>query len=764
MRAEKQIQKLLKKLDSINRLYFVAWFFVLFCLFIVSKIFQYTVFDKSFYAELADNQQIWEVTVPVTRWSIYSDTNDGTILATSLNLYDIAIDPQVEWSKQNLQKFLVEVVYKETCETVNRNDCYDNILKFLKKIELPEFQYNQEYIKKLIWDFLYEKINQEFVNSVFIDKELDQIKIDAIKALGLQWIYPNFPYVYANPQEITQLETVVEKLSAIMNIEEDRLNSLLRQRKIRYVPIMNKLSITASEYVKEYLDEEQTALKSGLMDKEQRVWSFVILNPRPNRYYPEKDIASQVTWFVDGWWRGHYGLEWYFDDYLKWNSGKLVSRKDIYGRIINPIWLNENSWDTQWVEIHTTIDRNIQKKVEEILEDGVKKYRANKWTVVVMEPKTWRILSMANYPTYDLNNFSDVYELEKVRYSKYPNPLVDLLWYPVFVEDSQEGIKYYYDNKEIFLREATREELWNSLIVKYKYKNGFWPAVYQNDAISSLYEPGSIMKSIIFAIGLDTNEFWPNDLYQDNNKLTVGPFTIGNVDKTNCGWLKSFSNALDYSCNVWFVRMVQKLWKLMVYNYFENFGFDSKTWVTLEWETAGKLENWTKLWDTRFYTNSYGLGMSVTPLQMAAAYSVIANGGLYYTPRVVDSIEFSDGKTITYKTEIQRRVLKESTSKLMTKLLVHGITDWAANKAYIEWYNLAGKTGTAQIASRGWYEDWVASTNASFAWYWPAEDPKFVVIVKLERPRTSNYWGSTSSYIFRDIAEYLLDVYKVPKK
>jgi len=234
--------------------------------------------------------------------------------------------------------------------------------------------------------------------------------------------------------------------------------------------------------------------------------------------------------------------------------------------------------------------------------------------------------------------------------------------------------------------------------------------------------------------------------------------------KKNCWGLKSFSNALDYSCNVWFVRMVQKLWKLVVYNYFENFGFDSKTWITLEWETAWKLENWTKLWDTRFYTNSYGLGMSVTPLQMAAAYSVIANGGLYYTPRIVDTIEFSDGKTITYNTEIQRRVLKESTSNLMTKLLVHGVAEWAAKNGYIEGYNLAGKTGTAQIASRGWYEEWVASTNASFAWFGPAEDPKFVVIVKLERPRTSNYWGSTSSYIFRDIAEYLLDVYKIPKK
>ena len=764
MRAEKNIQKLLKKLESINRLYFVAWFFVLFFLFIVSKIFQYTVFDKEFYTGLADNQQIWEVTVPVTRWSIYSDTNQGTILATSLNLYDIAIDPQVEWSKPNLQKFLIEVVYKETCETVNRSDCYDNLLRFLKKLELEDFEYNQEYIKKAIWEYLSAKINQEYVTSVFIDKTLEQEKIDQITALGLSGIYPNFPYVYANPQEITNLENVVEKLSPIMNLEKDTLNSLLRQRKIRYVPIMNKLSITASEYVKNYLEEEQTALKSGLMDREQRVGSFVILTPRPHRYYPEKDIASQITWFVDGNGKGHYGLEGYFDDYLKWNSGKLVSRKDIYGRIINPIGLDENSWDTQWVEIHTTIDRNIQKKVEEILEAWVKKYRANKGTVVVMEPQTGRVLSMANYPTYDLNNFSDVYELEKVRYSVYPNPLIDLLGYPVFVEDSQDGQKFFYDNKEIYLREATTEELWNTLIVKYKYKNDFGPAVYQNDAISSLYEPGSIMKSIIFAIGLDTNEFGPNELYQDNNELTVWPFTIGNVDTKNCGWLKSFSNALDFSCNVWFVRMVQKLWKLVVYNYFENFGFDTKTGITLEWETAGKLENWTKLWDTRFYTNSYGLGMSVTPLQMAAAYSVIANGWLYYTPRIVDTIEFSDGKTITYKTEIQRRVLKESTSKLMTKLLVHGVAEWAAKNAYIQWYNLAGKTGTAQIASRGWYEDWVASTNASFAGFWPAEDPKFVVIVKLERPRTSNYWGSTSSYIFKDIAEYLLDVYKIPKK
>lgn len=768
MRIETKIQKFINKLNTINRVYIVAGFFILFGLFIITKIFQYTVFDKEFYTKLADRQQIWEDTVPVTRWTIYSDTKEGTILWTSLNLYDIAIDPHVDmgWSKVKLENFLTEVVYKETCENVNDTECYENMLKFLRELEIQDFQLNETYIKTKISEFLRKKINQENITSVFIDKQLEQEEINAISSLRLPGIYPNFPYVYANPEEITDLSFVVNQLAPIMNIKEENLQRLLRKRKVRYVPIMNKLSIWTSEFVKQYLEEESIAYKRWLITLEERAGNFVILTPRPHRYYPEKDIASQVTGFVDSEGKWHYWLEGFFDEYLQWNSGKIVSRKDVLWRTINPIDLDENNGETQWVEIHTTIDRNIQKRVEEILEAWVKKYKANKWTVVIMEPTTGRIISMANYPTFDLNNFSDVYELEKVRYSKYPNPSFDLMGYPVFVEDTEDGQKYFYDNKEIFLRSATEEELWDPVVVKYKYKNGFWPAVYKNDAISSLYEPGSIMKSIIFAIGLDTWEFWPNELYRDNNELSIGPFSIRNVDKKNCGWLKSFSNALDYSCNVWFVRMVQQLWKLVVYNYFEKFGFDKKTWVTLEWEVVGKLQYLSDLSDTQFYTNSYGLGMSVTPLQMAASYSVLANWGVYYTPRVIDSIEFSNGKTITYKTEIQRRVLKESTSKMMVKLLVNWIANWAAKKAYIEWYNLAGKTGTAQIAEKWWYcsTDCLGKTNASFAGFWPAEDPKFVIVVKLERPRTSEYWGSTSSYIFKDIAEYLLDVYKIPKK
>jgi len=97
-------------------------------------------------------------------------------------------------------------------------------------------------------------------------------------------------------------------------------------------------------------------------------------------------------------------------------------------------------------------------------------------------------------------------------------------------------------------------------------------------------------------------------------------------------------------------------------------------------------------------------------------------------------------------------------------MLVDSVNNWVAHKWFVEWYSLAWKTWTSQIASKWWYEKWQASTHASYAWFWPAEDPKFVIIVKLDRPRTSIYGWLTSSEIFHNIAKFLLDYYKIPKK
>ena len=132
-------------------------------------------------------------------------------------------------------------------------------------------------------------------------------------------------------------------------------------------------------------------------------------------------------------------------------------------------------------------------------------------------------------------------------------------------------------------------------------------------------------------------------------------------------------------------------------------------------------------------------------------------------PRIVDFIEFPNWKIIKFKDEIVKRVIKKSTSDLMNSMLNSSINDWVAKNWNVEWYSLAWKTWTSQIPYKWKYEKWIWSTIASFAWYWPIQDPKFVIVVKLERPRVSEYWWATSAFLFKETAEYLLDYYWIPK-
>ncbi len=760
------LQEFISYVNKSNRIYVIAWFFVLFFFTIAWSMFKYTVLDYKFYRGLADKQQIWQVTVPVTRWTIYSWNEKETILGTSLNLYDISIDPQSKWDINKLQTFLTDIVYNQYCHQSTYKECYAGITKFLRVLEIEDFVKSEEYIKWLVSEYLGKKLAQKKVTSVFIDKELDEKQISQISQLWVIGLYPTWNFLYVNPEELTNNELVAEKLSPIMGIEKERLEKIIRKRVLRYMPILKKLTISTSEYVRNYIEDEKKAIKAGLIKSEEWIKNFIILEAKPHRYYPEKEVGSQVIGFVDKEGTGHYWIEWYFHDILKWNNGKIVSRKDVKWRIINSIDLKKEDFIGEWVEIYSTIDRNIQSKVEEILERWVKKWRANKGTVVVMEPKTGRVVAMANYPTYDLNNYSDIYELEKVRYSKYPNPSIDLLGYPVFVEDFEKGQKFYYDREEIYLRRATRAELWNIALVKYKYKNDFWPGIYKNDAISSVYEPGSIMKAISVAIWLDSGEINKNSMYLDEWEVTIAGFTIKNVSDKCLGY-HSFGHSLNYSCNVWMIRIFQRVERVLVNQYFQAFGFWKETWISLSWEVGWSLEPWESIWRTKLFTNSYGLGVSVTPLQMAAAYSTLANGGLYIKPRILDKIEFADNKKIIYKSEIERRVIQESTSKMITKMLVDWVNNWVAKNGAVEWYSVAGKTGTAQIPYKGVYCKWncVGQTNGSFAWFGPAEDPKFVAIVKLERPRGGQWYGwSTSAFVFAEIAEYLFKAYEIPRK
>jgi stage V sporulation protein D (sporulation-specific penicillin-binding protein) len=758
---EHKVKRLLLKCDRRN---FILFFFILFSLMIVWKMFVYTVMNYSFYRDLADKQQIWKVTVPVTRGTIYSGSNNPTIIWTSLNLYDIAIDPKKIWDKLKLTKFLTDIVYKELCYLKSKNSCYENTLKFLRLLEIENFTKDEAIIKKLIFTRLKKKIYQKRVTSVFVDIELDKNKLKKIKSFQYSGIYIRNSFLYINPEEIVNNDWVVDNISPILWLKKDRFRSLIKKRDLRYVQIINKISIHIWEEIKKYLFDENIARKKWMLDIKDSIWNFIIFTPKPHRFYPEKEVASQIIWFVDNAWVWHYWIEWYFNDILKGNNWKIVSRKDIQGRVIDPINLNKEDLVWEGIKIYTTIDRNIQSKVEEILELWAKTYQANKWTVVIMEPSTGKVISMANYPTYDINNHWDVYELEKVKYSKYPDPKIDLLGMPVFVEDTSKWKKYYYDSKEIFLREATKVEVGDIAQVKYKYKNDFWPFVYKNDAISSLYEPGSIMKAITVAIWIDTWDIWRYHMYMDKWEVVIDNFPIKN-DSDKCLWYHSFEHALNHSCNIWMIRIAQRIGKVLMHQYFTDFGFSQKTGITLYWEVFSQIKPWERWSIAQLLTSSYGLWVSVTPLQMAQAYSVLANGGFYIKPSIIDSVSFPNGKTIEYKKELERRVIKKSTGDIITSMLYSSIENWVAKNGKVPWYSMAWKTGTSQIPYKWKYETWVWSTIASYAWYGPVQDPKFVIVVKLDRPRIHwGYWGRTAAFLFKEISEYLLDYYGIPKK
>ncbi len=725
--------------------------------------------NHAFYQELADRQQTGKVQIPVTRGTVYASTfspagNAYSVFAHSVDLNDIAIDPQAQWNKQKLVEYLTDIVYTEICDYTEKKTCYDNLLRFLRKLEIENFEYTEDVIKKYISERITKKVLQEKVTSVLLENTISFEQEQEIRSWNIPWVYPTEAGLYVNPEELSQPEQFSEKYIALFGGKKSDVLHAIRKRDLRYVPIYNKLSLVVSDEIQTYIQEEKQAIWQRILQKEESIGAFIILSPHAQRIYPEKTIGSQVIGFLDGEGVWHYWVEWFFQEDLKWNPWALVGRKDAKGRSIEFDALrHESKKALEGIDIYTTIDRNIQRKVEDILEAGVKKYRANKGSVVIMEPKTGKILSLANYPKYDPNNPGEVYDLKKVNYVEYKKPEEDLLGKVVYVEDNELGEKFIYAGKPIYLREAKREEYADYSKDKYTYRNEFGAGVYKNDTISSLYEPGSIMKSITFAIGVDTGEIRPYEFYNDVWRVVIDNFPISNVDK-KCLWYNTFAHALNFSCNVWMVRIVQRIGKALLHKYIYDFGFWDITGIPLSGEIYGKITPYEKWPTSKLLTTSYGLGISVTPLQMAAAYSVLANGGIYMKPYLIDHIVKNNGEKIYYKPEKLRRVIKPSTSKTMIQMLVESIEKGVAKNGAVAWYKVAGKTGTSQIAYKWGYEDGVASTYASFAWFAPAEDPKFVIVVKLERPRTSPYGWSTSAFIFSQIAEEILQYYQIPKK
>lgn len=283
---------------------------------------------------------------------------------------------------------------------------------------------------------------------------------------------------------------------------------------------------------------------------------------------------------------------------------------------------------------------------------------------------------------------------------------------------------------------------------------------YVNQAISDLYEPGSTFKVLVMSAAIDLGLVKPDT--QCN--ICAGPVPIDSY-KIETWDNKYFPNTtmtdvIQHSDNTGMVFVGRKLGVDNLVSYLKNYGIDEPTGIDLQGEVSGTMRPKDQWGAIDLATASFGQGISVTPIQLLTAVSAIANGGNLMKPYVVNKIITDDGKEIDIKPQVKRRVIKESTSQIMTWMMVNAVENGESKWTKIDGYKIAGKTGTAQIPVAGHYDP--TNTNASFVGFFPADKPRFAILVIVNKPKTSIYGSETAAPIFFQIAQDLINEYNIP--
>ncbi len=283
--------------------------------------------------------------------------------------------------------------------------------------------------------------------------------------------------------------------------------------------------------------------------------------------------------------------------------------------------------------------------------------------------------------------------------------------------------------------------------------------LFVDPAISSQYEPGSVFKIITTAAGLDAGVISPQSTFYDSGVVEVGGRAITNWDRRGHG-LVTMSEILAKSLNVGAAYISTTLGKDRFYSYVRRFGFGRITEVDLSGEVPGtlKLPGDNEWHESDLGTNSFGQGIAVTPLQMINAVAAVANRGFLMKPYVVE--RFIDGdRVVDVQPAVVRRAISSSTAAQLTAMLVEAV-EKGAELAVIPGYRIAGKTGTAQIPTPAGYDP--QQTIASFVGYAPADDPQFIVLVKIDKPQTSPWGVEVAAPVFKTVAEQLFMYLGIP--
>lgn len=416
----------------------------------------------------------------------------------------------------------------------------------------------------------------------------------------------------------------------------------------------------------------------------------------PAREYPEGSLAAQVLGFIGMDGRGLSGLELTLDPELAGKAGIVLTERDTVGGEIS-IARKALVPAVPGSDVVLTIDRYLQRVVEQELASAVKANKATGGIIIVMEPATGAILAMASLPTYSLTTEASF--------------------------------------------DAGRQQL------------------YKPVAVTDTYEPGSVMKLVTMAAALEERVVNPDSRYQDNGVALVNGVPIRNWDGGAYGNV-TVRQILVHSLNTGAQWVAGLLGPDRFYHYVDAFGFGVPTGVRLNGEAPGSFRRpgqtgWSR---TDLATNSFGQSISVTPLQMITAVAALANGGVRMQPQLVREVRGRDGVHTIAPRAVQAAV-SPGTAETMVDVMVSVWNQPALQTHRLEGYTLAAKSGTADIPGPAGYGS--GKTYASFVGFGPIPDPRFAILVRIDRPEAL-YGGVVAAPVFRSVASEILKHLRIP--
>jgi cell division protein FtsI/penicillin-binding protein 2 len=412
--------------------------------------------------------------------------------------------------------------------------------------------------------------------------------------------------------------------------------------------------------------------------------------PSTRRFYPEGDLASALLGFTGRDHVGLAGLESDLQEELAGTPGDLYFERDSMGTPI-PFGRSRGKPAVPGGDVRLTIDRYVQRLVEQELDKQIERHAASGGTIIVMDPQSGAILALASRPSFRLSRLDLSGDVDS--------------------------------------------------------------ALFRNRAVTDVYEPGSVMKVITMATAVDLGLVNGNTTYYDAGYVTVGGYTITNWDYSANG-TQTATELLQKSLNTGAIWLSGLIGPESFYSYLRRFGFGEPTNSGLGGEAAGLVrssdeEGW---YPVDLATNSFGQGVAAT-LSRSSPPSAIANGGKLMRPYIVQEVVGPQGRR-AYEPVIVSQPISEPSAQAVAQMMNQVVEGVPYHLARVSGYHVGGKTGTTIVSIPGGYD--LNSTIASFVGFSPVQDPKIIMLVKIDEPKDDPLGGRVAAPIFGSLAPEIL--------